>query len=44
MRVTDKKSKYYEGLLKNPIFRRVHEKTNIQGELPKKVGLDSLQI
>ena len=35
---------YFWGLLKNLIFRGGSPKTNIEKGLPKKRGLDSLQI
>ena len=37
---------YFEGSLKNQTFRRGGDsrKTNIEGGLPKKEGLDSLSI
>ena len=44
MGVTDKNFYYYGGSLKNPIFKKVHEKNNILGGLLKLEGLDSLQI
>ena len=44
MGVKDKKFWYYWDSLKSPIFRGLHEKNNIFGGLPKKEGLDSVQI
>ena len=37
--VEDEKFKYYEGLLKNPIFRKGNEKSIYRRELPKKCGM-----
>ena len=34
----------YGGSLKNQVFREIHEKIIYRGELPKKGGLDRLQI
>ena len=37
--VKDEKFKYYEGSLKNPIFRKGNEKPIYRRELPKKCGM-----
>ena len=34
----------YGGSLKNQVFRRIHKTIIYRGELPKKGGLDRLQI